>query len=144
MTIPIESWVEVGLDADSTELARLITSLPPPAMQSVAASLAQGSALDSRVYALRSVSQEHSVGGDPELAAALATVGIRLCERSYALYGPGTANTFVFGVGQFAIDAHRAYDRMGRRADQLRHSGAGSATSRLRRKEPMPPSSRPC
>jgi tetratricopeptide (TPR) repeat protein len=119
MRISIDSWVEAALNADSTELAQLITGLPPSGTQSVAASLAQGSVLDSRVYALRSVSQDHSVGGDPELAAALATVGIRFCERSYELYGPGTANTFVFGVGQFAIDAHRAYDRMGRRVDQL-------------------------
>lgn len=119
MKISIDSWVDAALDADSAKLAQLIADLPPSGIQSMAASLAQGSALESRVYALRSVSQDHSVGGDPELAAALATVGIRFCKRSYALYGPGEADTFVFGVRQFAIDAHRAYDRMGRRDDQL-------------------------
>jgi hypothetical protein len=119
MTISIDSWVEVALATDSTELAHLITCLPPSRMQSVAASLARGSALESRVYALRLVSQDLSVGGDPALAAALATMGVRFCERAYERYGPGEADTFIFGVGQFAIDAHRAYDRMGRRDDQL-------------------------
>lgn len=119
MTIPIDFWVDAALDANSIQLAQLIGGLPPSGTQALAASLAESSTLDSRVYALRSVSQDHSVGGNPELAAALATVGILFCERCYDLYGPGTANTFVFGVGQFAIDAHRAYDRMGRRTDQL-------------------------
>ncbi len=119
MKISIDSWLEAALDADSAKLAQLITELPPSGTQSMAASLAQGSDLESRVYALRAVSQDHSVGGDPDLAAMLATVGIRFCKRSFELYGSGTANTFVFGVSQFAMDAHRAYDRMGQRENQL-------------------------
>lgn len=119
MMISIDSWVEAALDTDSTELARLIAGLPRSGGQSEAASLARDSVLEQRVYALLAVANEHSAGGDPELAAALAISGIRFCEHSYALHGPGKMNTFLFGAGQFAMDAHRAYDRLGRRDEQL-------------------------
>ncbi len=119
MDINNDEWLSAALDAESTQLATLISSLPHSSSQSVSASLAQGSALDSRVYALRSVSQDHSVGGNPKTAAMLATVGISFCKHCYKQYGPGTANTFVFGVGQFAMDAHRAYDRMDNHKEQV-------------------------
>ena len=119
MSILINSWVETALDSNSTKFSELISGLPQSASQLNAASLAKSSGLEERVYALRSVSQDHSVGGVPELAALLATVGIRFCERAYELYGPGTANSFVFGVSHFEMDAHRAYGRMDRRIEQV-------------------------
>lgn len=119
MTISINSWVEAALNTDSNELSRLITSLPLTVGQSEAASLAQDSELEPRVYAFLSVANEHAAGGDPELAAALATAGMRLCERAFSLHGPGKMNTFLFGVAQFGLSAHRACDRQGRRDEQL-------------------------
>jgi hypothetical protein len=118
MKIRVDSWVEAALDVDSVKLAKLISNLPPSDNRSMAVFLAQWSALESRVHALRSVSQEHAFGGDPELGAELADVGIRFCKRAYELYGPGAASAFVSGVRQFAIDAHRAHDRTDRRGDQ--------------------------
>src|SRR5262245_47197477 len=119
MTISIDAWVEAAFDPDGAELARLINGLPPSRMQSAAGSLGRNSTLETRVYSLRSVSQDHSVGGAPELAAAIGLVGIGFCERAYELHGPGVASAFLFGVGRFAMDTHRAYERIGRRADQL-------------------------
>ena len=119
MTISIDVWVEAAFAPDGAKLVQLINGLPPSRMQLTAGSLVQNSTLETRVYALRLVSQDHSVGGDPELGVAIATVGIRFCERAYESHGPGAAGSFLFGVGQFAMDAHRAYDRMGRRADQF-------------------------
>ena len=119
MTISIDAWVEAAFDKDGANLAQLINGLPPSSMQSTAASLAQNSKLEMRVQALHLVSQDHSNGGAPELGRTIAIAGIRICERAYELHGPGTAETFLFGFRWFAIDAHRAYDRMGRRADQI-------------------------
>jgi hypothetical protein len=119
MKIRTDSWVEVALDGDSAGFAGLIASLPASEDRSMAAFLARWPALESRVYGLRAVSREHSDGGDPELGAALAEVGILFCRRSYELHGTGTASTFVSGVMQFALDAHRAHARMGRRAKHL-------------------------
>lgn len=119
MEIDTGSWLKAALNAESSEFANMIRGLPSSSLQDTAALLADSGALDSRVYALRSVSQDISVGGDPALAVALATVGIQFCEHAFELYGPGTANTFLFGVEQFSIDAHRAYDRMGCNQEQL-------------------------
>jgi hypothetical protein len=118
MKIRVDSWVEAALDVDSVKLAKLISDLPPSDTRSMAAFLAQWSALESRVHALRSVSQEHAFSGDPELGAGLADVGIGFCKRAYELLGPGAAGTFLSGIRQFAVHAHRAHDRMDRREDQ--------------------------
>jgi hypothetical protein len=117
--ISIDTWVRSALEIDSAELAKLITSLPPSRRQPNAVSLAQESTLELRVMALILVSQDHSIGRYPELATLLASVGTRFCERCYAQYGSGTANRYVWGVGQFALHASQAYDRMGHRENQL-------------------------
>lgn len=141
MNFTIDLWVEAALNVDSTELARRIADLPPPVSlplpdnlaftrqfvglppsappQVVAVSLAQRSSPEWRVYAIKLISHPHSIGGATELGLDLALVGIRFCKRSYELHGPGAMNSFVFGVAQFALDAHRAYDRLERRVDQL-------------------------
>ncbi|WP_317930277.1 CHAT domain-containing protein [Halioxenophilus sp. WMMB6] len=119
MKIDIEEWLAAAFAADSQQFSELIAELPPSTSQSTAVQLAAGSPLDSRVYALRSVSQDHSVGGEPQLAIGLATLGLALCQQAFARYGPGVADTFPFGVAQFALDAQRAYDRAGRYREQL-------------------------
>lgn len=118
-TVDTDTWVEAALDSESGRLSELIASLPPSGIQVQAATLADTSALDTRVYALRAVSQEHSVGGDPQLAFALARAGMLFCMKSFESHGSGPADCFLFGVGQFAIDAQRACDRLDAHGDQL-------------------------
>jgi hypothetical protein len=112
-------WLAAALDQQSYALANLIASLPASTSQQQAVNLAANKDLESRVYAMRVVSQEHAVGGNPQVALLLALVGLQYCKRCYALYGPGLASSFVFGVGQFAADAHRIYDRLDKHQDQI-------------------------
>ncbi len=119
MIVSTDSWIEAALEEGSTKLAALIISLPPSSSQPTAATMAQTSSLESRVFALRLVSQDHSAGGDPEMAVELATVGISFCQRAFEQDGPGEADAFIFGVAQFSVDAHRAYDRLDRHTEQL-------------------------
>jgi len=116
---PIDPWVEAALDRRTAALATLIGSLPRSHSQQQAIRLAASPELESRVYALRAVSQEHAVGGDPHMALVLALAGLQFCVRCYEQYGPGMANSFLFGVGQFASDAHRIYDRLDRHQEQV-------------------------
>lgn len=119
MAVTTEVWINAALDVESRELARLIAQLPSSSAREQAVDLAGSTALDTRVYAMRAVSQDHSVGGDPQIAVPLATAGMRFCMHCADTYGPGTANSFIFGVGQFALDANRIYDRMDAHDQQL-------------------------
>lgn len=117
--INTEFWIEAAFDRQANTLAALIARLPPSASQQQAIGLALNPDLESRVYALRLVSQEHAVGGEPQTALALALAGMQFCTGCYEQYGPGMANSFAFGVGQFASDAHRIYDRLSRHQEQV-------------------------
>ncbi|MHC4946815.1 MAG: CHAT domain-containing protein [Planctomycetota bacterium] len=116
----VDAWIEAASSDDRGALARLIASLPESVSQGASAGLAAGSAsVETRVYALRAVSQDHSVGGDPQTGVVIATAGMRFCMRCFEALGPGAADTYRFGVSQFAVDAHRAFDRMDAHEKQL-------------------------
>lgn len=119
--IIIEKWVEAAFDRRTTALSGLIAGLPPSNSQRQASSMAANPSLESRVYALCAVSQEHAIGGDPHAALSLALAGMRFCMRCFEQYGTGEADTFVFGVGQFAADVHRILDRLDRHPEQVAH-----------------------
>lgn len=114
----IVDWLNAAL-SPRNELSDLIAELPASVSQRQAISLATNSDMESRVYALRAVSQDHSVGGNPHIALVLAQAGMEFCKLCYDRCGPGVADSFTFGVEQFASDMHRIYDRLDRHQDQL-------------------------
>ncbi|MBS9405439.1 CHAT domain-containing protein [Halomonas sp. TRM85114] len=115
----VDTWLEAALDRQGTALAALIAGLPISSSQQQAIQLAATPELESRVYALLMVAQEHAVGGEPQAALVLALAGMQFCMSCYDRYGPGMADSFVFGVGQFADAAQRTYDRLDRHQEQV-------------------------
>ncbi|MGK7873199.1 MAG: CHAT domain-containing protein [Xenococcaceae cyanobacterium] len=112
-------WIEAALNLTSSGLADLLKKLPPSRMQKLAIEAASGNNLQMRVYGLTLVSQDHAVGGDPQIGLFLAKLGMRLCMQCFERQGSGPADTFVFGVSQFALNANRSWHRLDEHQQQL-------------------------
>ncbi|MCK5895342.1 MAG: CHAT domain-containing protein [Cocleimonas sp.] len=117
MKINSGEWFHAALDLESLCFVDLIKSLPTT--NALAIALAQEKILESRINALMIISRYGLAGDNLKQAIVLSTMGSRLCEHCYKLYGAGMSNTFVFARGAFAYDAQYAYKNSNQYKKQL-------------------------